>query len=176
MPNKSASKRLRTGKLIDKKKAFTRHLADYAGAVSWEIDLKTNCFTHVDSQAVELLGFPVDEWYQENFRAEHLHPDDRDWVIRCCQDTAARDEEHDIEYRMIAADGSVVWVRDCVLIVRNESDPVVLRGHLFNITAQKQTIEALSRSKAEFEAMFNSLPIGVIFVDTERRIVMTNSA
>ncbi|MFV1993041.1 MAG: PAS domain S-box protein, partial [Acidiferrobacterales bacterium] len=176
MPNKSAAKRLRTRKLNEKKEAFARHLVDSAGAISWEINLETNCFTYVSPQAVELLGFPVDDWYQENFRAQHLHPDDRDWVLKFCQDATAHDTEHDFEYRLIAADDSVVWVRDSVLNVGNEPDPAVLRGHLFNITVQKQTIEALTRSKAEFEAMFNAIPIGAIFGDTERRIVMTNSA
>jgi methyl-accepting chemotaxis protein len=44
------------------------------------------------------------------------------------------------------------------------------------INEHKKTEDALSRSKAEFEAMFNSMPDSVIFVDTERRIIMTNPA
>ncbi len=36
--------------------------------------------------------------------------------------------------------------------------------------------DALARSKAEFEAMFKSIPDAVIFTDTDRRIVMCNPA
>ena len=42
------------------------------------------------------------------------------------------------------------------------------------ITNRQQTEQALKKSKAEFEAMFNSLPDAVIFADIDRRIVMTS--
>lgn len=44
------------------------------------------------------------------------------------------------------------------------------------ITVRRQTEQALSKSKAEFEAMFNSIPDAVVFVDTDRKIVMNNPA
>ncbi len=176
MPIKSTIKHLQTRKLTDEGEGLMRRLADSGGTVPWEFDLATRCFTHVGPQAVQLLGYPIEHWYQENFWNNNLHPDDREWVSRLCQEATSHDEDHDIEYRMIAADGRVVWVRDCILIVRNESDRVSLRGHMFNVSDQKQIIEALTRSKAEFEAMFNSIPIGLVFADTKRNIVMTNPA
>lgn len=44
------------------------------------------------------------------------------------------------------------------------------------IAIRQKTEQALAKSKAEFEAMFNSIPEGVVFADTERRIVMSNPA
>ena len=176
MPIKSTIKHTRVSKDIHEGEGFIRRFLGFTDAVPWEFDLTTRRFTFVGPQAVQLLGYPVEHWYRENFWLDNLHPDDHDWVFRFRQEATSREEDHDLEYRMIASDGSVVWVRDRVLIVRNKSTPVSLRGNLFNITTQKQTIEALSRNKAEFEAMFNAIPIGVMFADTERRIVMTNPA
>lgn len=176
MPNKSNIKHLRTRTLTDEEDRLVRSLVDSTGAVPWEFNLAKKCFDYVGPQAVGLLGYPVDQWYQKYFWAKHLHPDDRDWVIKFCQEATSRNEDYNLEYRMVAADGDVVWIYDSVLIVRDESGPVALRGYMINITAQKQIIEALTRSKAEFEAMFRSIPDAVIFTDPERRIVMTNRA
>jgi len=50
-------------------------------AVPWEANAKTWQFTYVGPQAVKLLGYPVEQWYQKDFWVEHLHPEDRDYAI-----------------------------------------------------------------------------------------------
>ena len=44
------------------------------------------------------------------------------------------------------------------------------------IVIRQRAEQALAKSKAEFEAMFNSIPDGVMFTDTERHIIMVNPA
>jgi len=44
------------------------------------------------------------------------------------------------------------------------------------IAERRKAEQALAKSKAEFEAMFNSIPDAVLFADTQRRIVMSNPA
>lgn len=44
------------------------------------------------------------------------------------------------------------------------------------IIVRQQTEQALAKSKAEFEAMFNSIPDAVTFTNTERQIIMSNPA
>ncbi|MBW1792258.1 MAG: PAS domain S-box protein, partial [Deltaproteobacteria bacterium] len=157
-------------------KGFFRHLVESANAVPWEVDLDTFRFTYIGPQAVALLGYPVEDWYQEDFWIDHLHPEDREEAVSFCQVSTARGEDHDFEYRMIAADDREVWILDSVNVVKNDTKPVALQGYMFDITKQKLATEALSRRKAEFEAMFNSITDAVIFADTERRIVMNNPA
>jgi PAS domain S-box-containing protein len=45
-----------------------------------------------------------------------------------------------------------------------------------DITARKQAEAALAKSRAEFEAIFNSISDAIIFADLERRIVLANPA
>ncbi len=45
-----------------------------------------------------------------------------------------------------------------------------------DITARKAAEAALAQSRAEFEAIFNSISDAIIFADTERRIVLANPA
>lgn len=47
---------------------------------------------------------------------------------------------------------------------------------LRDITDRKKTEDSLARSRAKFEAMINAIPDAVIFVDTERHILLTNPA
>ena len=45
-----------------------------------------------------------------------------------------------------------------------------------DITARKQAEAALAQSRAEFEAIFNSISDAIIFADSERRIILANPA
>jgi len=176
MQDDITSRRKQIEQALCESKGFFRHLVESAKAVPWEAELSTWRFTYVGPQAVALLGYPVEAWYQENFWAEHLHPEDREAALRFCHAATGRGEDHEFEYRMIAADGRVVWIRDSVNVIKNDAKPVALQGYMFEITKQKLATEAHARSKTEFEAMFNSIPDAVMFADTERRIVMNNPA
>ncbi|GMR05436.1 MAG: hypothetical protein BMS9Abin25_0011 [Gammaproteobacteria bacterium] len=171
-----SSRRKQIEQALCENEGFFRHLVESANAVPWEADLSTLRFSYVGPKVVALLGYPVEAWYQENFWIRHLYPEDREATLSFCQAAIGRGEDHEFEYRMIAADGRVVWIRDCVNIVKNDTDPATLQGHMFDITSYKLAMEALARSKIEFEAMFNSIPDAVMFVDTERHIVMNNPA
>ena len=170
------TRRKQIERALSENEVFFRHLVESANAIPWEVDLSTFRFTYVGPQVVALLGYPVEDWYQENFWVEHIHPEDREAAVSFCQVSTARGEDHVFEYRMITADGREVWIRDSVNVVKNDTAPVALQGYMFDITTYKLATEALARGKAEFEAMFNSIPDAVIFADTERRIVMNNPA
>lgn len=117
-------------------------LVDSIGGVVWELDLQTQQFTVVSQGAEQLLGFPVQQWLQNAaFWQNHVHPDDREWVLaQCSADTQAK-RDHVLEYRMLAADGRVVWVQDLISVVVENDQPVKLRGVLVDITERKQTEE-----------------------------------
>jgi two-component system NtrC family sensor kinase len=51
-----------------------------------------------------------------------------------------------------------------------------LVGVMLDITERKQVEEELVQSKAQLEAIFNSMADGVIFADTQRRVVSINHA
>jgi PAS domain S-box-containing protein len=93
----------------------SRALVERAGAIVWEADPATLRYLFVSSGAERLLGWPAERWTGDpEFRARYLHPADREWVVAQCRDAAACGEPHDLEYRMVAADGRTVWVRDIV--------------------------------------------------------------
>ncbi|HXD30533.1 MAG TPA: PAS domain S-box protein [Pyrinomonadaceae bacterium] len=112
--------------------------------IVWEADAKTFRFSFVSAQAERLLGYPVEQWLNEpTFWKDHIHPEDRAWAINYCV-TATRDmRPHEFEYRMIAANGNVLWLRDIVTVVVENNEPKTLRGLMIDVTAQKRADDAL---------------------------------
>ncbi len=122
---------------------------DYAALINsiegivWEADAATFQFTFVSAQAEHILGYPVSDWLSEhNFWNNHIHPDDRDWVVRSCLEATARLRNNDFEYRMISASGDTIWMRD-IVTVRIENGVPKLRGVMIDITEQKKNEQQL---------------------------------
>lgn len=113
-------------------------LVNSIDGIVWEIDALTNQFTFVSQQAEELFGYPVQQWITEpDFWANHMHEADRDWVVTYCTKHTREKKPYDFEYRMIAADGRVVWLHNIITVVMEKSEPVKLRGLMLDITEKK---------------------------------------
>ncbi|TML12439.1 MAG: PAS domain S-box protein, partial [Actinobacteria bacterium] len=114
-----------------------RDLVDSVEGIVWEADAETLVFSFVSEQAERILGYPMQRWLREpTFWKDHIHPVDRDRAVRFCQEAVAHKRSHDFEYRMTAADGRVVWLRDLVTVVVDDR-PVRLRGVMVDITERK---------------------------------------
>jgi PAS domain S-box-containing protein len=138
-----------------------RQLLETVKVIPWELDLKTWRFIYVGPQAVDLLNYAIAEWYEENFWIDHLHPDDKEKSVRFCREATARCENYELEYRMLAADGRVVWLRDVVSVVEEAGTPTMLRGFMFDITDLKQVEETLRLRERALAATSN----GIIIAD-----------
>ncbi|MEH1897524.1 MAG: PAS domain S-box protein [Nostoc sp.] len=138
-----------------------RRLLETVKVIPWELDLKTWRFTYVGPQAVSLLNYAIAEWYEENFWSDHLHPDDKEKSIRFCREATARCENYELEYRMLAVDGRVVWLRDVVSVVEEAGTATMLRGFMFDITDLKQVEETLRLRERALAATSN----GIIIAD-----------
>ena len=80
----------------------------------------SNIFTSRQIEA--LLGYTVEEWRDDgdSLRAELLHPEDRDRVLDAHAQTHATHEPLTVEYRLMARDGHVVWIRDEGVVVSDD--------------------------------------------------------
>ncbi len=92
--------------------------------------------TYMSPQIEAMFGFPVSDWLNPDFLGTRLHPDDRERVFAEIERTHRTGDDFRLEYRLIAADGRVVWVLDETTVVRDENyQPMVLQGFLVDITA-----------------------------------------
>lgn len=120
-------------------------------AIFWEADPFTEKFTFVSQSAEQILGYPVEEWLNEpNFWLQLFHPDDRDWAQTLARTETLSGRDHQFEYRCLAADGKVLWLRNRAYIVRDSEGAIVkVRGLMIDITEAKQAEETLSARAEE---------------------------
>jgi PAS domain S-box-containing protein len=135
--------------------------------IIWESDAESFRFRFVSKQAERILGYPLEEWMTTNFWANHMHADDRKWVIDFCAKSAAKGESHQLEYRMIAADGRIVWLKDFVTVDALANGSTRLRGVMIDITEQKYAGENVLKEKYLTEALLKSLP-GIFYLYDEQ--------
>lgn len=129
-------------KALEKTEQSLRRLLETTHAMPWSADAKTFQFTYVGPQAEKLLGYPADQWYDHEFWPNHVHPDDLQEALDFCVESLRRNlDEFELEYRMIAADGRIVWIYDLVNVVRENGEPTVLQGFLIDITERRQALE-----------------------------------
>src|SRR5450631_2038176 len=119
--------------------------------IVWEADPINFRFSYVSPQAERILGFPCRQWIEEpDFWRLHTHPDDVEWRTSYCRSATEHNQDHEFEYRMIAADGSIVWLHDIVTVVRSADGSVCLRGLMIDISRAKQTELKLRAGEERF--------------------------
>ncbi len=139
--------------------------------IVWEADAGDFQFTFVSRQAERILGYPVDRWLADpTFWQDHIHPDDRQWAISYCS-KATIEKRDEFEYRMLAADGTVVWLRDIVTVIVQNGQPAKLRGLMIDITHRKQIEEVLYQRTSELRAIFDAFPDLYFQFDHQGRFV-----
>jgi diguanylate cyclase (GGDEF)-like protein/PAS domain S-box-containing protein len=148
-----------------------RDIVDTTDGIVWEADANTFQFTFISQKAERLLGFTIQEWQQPGFWVAHVHPDDQDWAPQYCASCTGRLEPHDFEYRFIAKDGHVVWLRDIVTVVAQDAKPRWLRGLMVDISAQKLAEQELRIAAVAFESQE-----GIMVTNQAHEILRVNSA
>jgi PAS domain S-box-containing protein len=103
---------------------------------------------YMSPQIETMLGYPVSDWLQPNFFVTHVHPDDHDRVLAEVEKTHDAGQDFRCEYRLIGADGRIVWVLDETVAVRDEEyHPIFLQGFLVDITDRHAADDALRDSE-----------------------------
>lgn len=142
--------------LVDSQKQISGLINTIEGIV-WEANIDTFQITFVSDQAVPILGYPREKWFEKDFWVNHLHPDDRGWVLEFYEGPLLESPHHSLEYRMIAADGRVVWLRDIVTVVHEKGKPTVLRGIMVDVTDRKRDEHELERRAMLIDQAFEAI-------------------
>jgi PAS domain S-box-containing protein len=118
--------------------------------VVWEADPETFRFIYVSKQAERLLGYPLEQWLEtESFWQDHLHPNDRERAVQTSRIAMIEKRFCSQEYRMLALNGSILWIRSYSTVVLEEDKPILLRGVLLDFTREKKAAEELASLHTE---------------------------
>jgi PAS domain S-box-containing protein len=170
------SERQQTQESLRASEERLRILLETTNAIPWEANAKTWQFTYIGPQAVKLLGYPVHQWYEKDFWVAHIHPEDREYTVEICQKSSSLYQNYEFEYRMIAADGRIVWIHDIVNVVTVNGEPETLRGFMIDISAWKQAEQSLRGSEEKYRVVAETATDAIITIDQDSRIIYANPA
>jgi len=139
-----------------------RELIDGLDAIVWEANPETLQFTFVSRCAESVLGYPTTQWLEEpGFLANYLHPQDRDETIASLLDDCHPERGCVLEYRVIASDGSVRWLRNVVSARVCNGRRVGLKGVMIDVTHSRRAAkeEAEARDRLAWRAKMEALVV-----------------
>jgi PAS domain S-box-containing protein len=132
---------------------------DAAAMGTWDWDLTTNAVTWSDNLAA-IHGLPTGT-FDGTFASyeREIHPDDRPRVLASIQRALADGVPHELEYRIVAPDGTVRWCEGKGRVELDGGRPVRMTGVCMMVTRRKEAelarlsaAEEASRLKDEFLA------------------------
>jgi PAS domain S-box-containing protein len=131
-----------------------RTLVEQIPAIVYLDPIEEGPTLYISPQATDILGYTPEEWYAEpGIWARLVHPDDRARLA----EAGALGEPHSSVYRLIAKDGSTVWVHDQARLIHGEDGrPRFWQGVLLDITQERRSQELerdLEREREEGERL-----------------------
>jgi PAS domain S-box-containing protein len=145
--NEDITERKKQENIIISSQVRIESLINTIDGIVWECDAETFAFTFISKKVESILGYSADEWLSSpTFWADHIYSDDKESVMSFCSEQTEKKLDHDFEYRMIAKNGSIVWLRDIVNVIIKDDQVVSLRGIMIDITKTKEVARDLNSS------------------------------
>lgn len=130
-----------------------RRFIESANASPHTFDLTSMRFTYVGPQFTRMFGYPVERLTDHESWISLIHPDDRAAAVSASVLGKSELIEHTNEYRMIAADGRIVWVREYCVNETYDDGRRIEYGLVFDISREKSAEQALRDSEAKYRAI-----------------------
>jgi diguanylate cyclase (GGDEF)-like protein/PAS domain S-box-containing protein len=140
------TQRRSAARAIEEAERRYRTLVERLPVVTYSAELgPTGRWTYVSPQIEHMTGYTAEEWMADpELWFQRLHPSDRDEVARAEALVEREGGRLEIEYRLLARNGDVVWVRDEATSTPGpDGASGVVEGVLVNITEQRRAAESL---------------------------------
>ncbi|HET6819852.1 MAG TPA: EAL domain-containing protein [Candidatus Limnocylindria bacterium] len=113
---------------------------------------------YISPQIESLLGYSAEEWLADPAYWEvALHPDDRERAVLELAAGEQSGRRFTSEYRLIARDGSVVWIRDEATPIHDAAGSLLVHGVMFDVTREREVEAELAAEVAERAEVANAL-------------------
>jgi len=148
-----------------------------AGAVAWEWELGdrdpgggiSSAFSAGSPGLLGLKDKPGADFFAL------VHPEDRTRLHEGVAAAVQGEQPYDFEFRLLAGDGRVEWVRDRAELQRDSAGrPVRLSGLAQRITERKLAEAARDETEARLRATFERAPVGIAHVSLDCTFLCVN--
>lgn len=128
-------------------------LLESTKAIPWKIDWETKKFSYIGPQIEALLGWTQESWLTANDWIERIHTDDRERTANFCISQSIDGVDHEADYRALKKNGTFVWIRDVVHVIRKNGETTELVGFMFDISERKKMEDELLSLNKKLEAL-----------------------
>jgi PAS domain S-box-containing protein len=125
-----------------------RMLIEQVAAVSYIAELGVNGqWLYVSPQIETMFGYSAEEWLSTSrnwlcYVAPEDHP-----IIHAAEESSARGEPFQAEYRIMRKDGQTIWVSDTAVVVRGSDSHPVMEGLIVDINDRKMLENQLLQAR-----------------------------
>jgi PAS domain S-box-containing protein len=125
-----------------------RMLIEQVAAISYIAELGVNGqWLYVSPQIEPMFGYSVEEWLSTSRDwIRYVAPEDHP-IIHAAEESSARGEPFQAEYRIIRKDGQTIWVSDTAVVVRGSDSHPVMEGLIVDITDRKMLENQLLQAR-----------------------------
>jgi PAS domain S-box-containing protein len=122
-------------------------LVNSIDGIVWEADARTFAFVFVSEQTERILGYRPGHWtLTKDFWNRKLDAEDK-WVIERRAQLISKGVPYHLEYRVVAMDGRMVWIRESAAVMFDAAgEPLLLHGVFQDITERKQAADDLEQA------------------------------
>src|SRR5207249_3739385 len=115
---------------------------------------------YVGPQMSQILGLPASEWMDMDRWFDLIHPDDRARVAEQTMTNFERGDPWDIDFRMIAADGAIVWINDRGRCIQHDESgrPARFQGVILDVTSRRVAEEQLKSELGLLTDLVDGMP------------------
>ncbi|HEX5849888.1 MAG TPA: PAS domain S-box protein [Rubrobacter sp.] len=108
-----------------------------------------------------MLGYTPEEWTEGKQWPKRLHPADRERILAADERFEKGDgEPFSEEYRLLARDGSVVWVREEAVLLKDDAgEPLYWQGIIVDVSEQKEAEQQLREAEERYRALVENIPV-----------------
>lgn len=162
---------------LKESRAKYKSLVNSIEGVVWEAEGETMRIRFVSNFVEKLLGYPPKRWLDDDdFLKSIIHPDDRQQVLDVISQAVQQRESYQIEYRVTAADGRTLLVRDSVTLSVDENQQVRLTGVLTDMTNARLARDELIQSQEKFSIAFYANPAPMLLIHESGKILDVNES
>ncbi|UCG69870.1 MAG: PAS domain S-box protein, partial [Thermoplasmata archaeon] len=131
--------------------------------------------TFISENVTQMVGYKSKNFIKKtNFWIDHVHPDDKKLVLNEVSKISKKDW-HTFMYRFKRKDGTYIWVRDDMKLIRGEDGkPLEIVGYWVDITLQKKSDEVHRESEEKYSNLFHNSNDAIIIHDLKGKILDVN--
>src|SRR5215204_3652399 len=164
---------------LEEAKDRLRKLVEHVPAITYTGEIgRDHALDYVSPQIEEVLGYsPGEVMADPDHWTKMLHPHDKRWVLAEDRRTGETGDPFALEYRVFTRNGSVIWLRDEAMLVRDEEgNPVHWQGFMLDVTKRKKAEEKLRESEELYRNVVEQASENIFLMDPYTKHILQANA